>query len=51
MPQARVDDRAGSDLRGVADDDITVEKYLGNVGKEIGAPVTVRRFVRMQLGA
>ena len=35
----------------VADDDITVEKYLANVGKEIGAPVTVRRFVRLQLGA
>ena len=35
----------------VADDDITVEKYLENVGKEIGSPVAVRRFVRMQLGA
>ncbi len=35
----------------VADGDITVEKYLENVGKEIGAPVTVRRFARLQLGA
>ena len=35
----------------VADGEITVEKYLENVGKEIGAPVSVRRFARMQLGA
>ena len=35
----------------VADGDITVEKYLENVGKEVGAPVTVRRFARLQLGA
>ena len=35
----------------VADDKVTVEKYLDNVGKEIGAPVTVKRFCRMQLGA
>ena len=35
----------------VADGDITVEKYLENVGKEIGAPVVVRRFARLQLGA
>ena len=35
----------------VADGDITVEKYLENVGKEIGAPVSVRRFARLQLGA
>ncbi|MCR5751897.1 MAG: translation elongation factor Ts [Kiritimatiellae bacterium] len=35
----------------VADDDLTVEKYLSNVSKEIGAPITVRRFVRLQLGA
>ena len=35
----------------VADGDITVEKYLDNVSKEIGAPVSVKRFVRLQLGA
>ena len=35
----------------VADGDITVEKYLDNVAKEIGAPVSVKRFVRLQLGA
>ena len=35
----------------VADGDITVETYLANVGKEIGAPITVRRFARLQLGA
>jgi len=35
----------------VADDELTVEKYLSNVSKEIGAPITVRRFVRLQLGA
>ena len=35
----------------VADGDITVEKYLENVGKEVGASVTVRRFARLQLGA
>ena len=35
----------------VADGEIAVEKYLDNVAKEIGAPVTVKRFCRMQLGA
>ena len=35
----------------VADGEITVEKYLDNVAKEIGAPVTVKLFCRMQLGA
>ena len=35
----------------VADGDITVEKYLDNISKEIGAPVAVKRFVRLQLGA
>ena len=35
----------------VADGDITVEKYLENVSKEVGAPITVKRFCRMQLGA
>ncbi len=35
----------------VADGDITVEKYLDGVSKACGgAPVTVKRFVRMQLG-
>ena len=34
----------------VADGEITVEKYLDNVAKEVGAPVTVKRFCRMQLG-
>ncbi len=36
----------------VADGDITVEKYLDGVSKACGgAPITVKRFVRMQLGA
>ena len=35
----------------VADGDITVEQYLSSVSKEIGAPVAVKRFCRMQLGA
>ena len=35
----------------VADGDITVEKYLAGVSKEVGAPITVKRFCRMQLGA
>ena len=35
----------------VADGELAVEKYLDNVAKEIGAPVTVKRFCRMQLGA
>ena len=35
----------------VADGEITVEKYLDNVAKEIGAPITVKRFARLQLGA
>ena len=35
----------------VADGDTTVEKYLDGVAKEIGAPITVKRFCRMQLGA
>ena len=35
----------------VADGDITVEKYLDGVSKACGgAPITVKRFVRMQLG-
>ena len=35
----------------VADGEMTVEKYLDNVAKEVGARVTVKRFCRMQLGA
>ena len=35
----------------VADGDLTVEKYLDGVAKTIGAPVTVKRFARFQLGA
>ena len=35
----------------VADGDLTVEKYLEGVSKEIGAPIVVKRFCRMQLGA
>ncbi len=36
----------------VADGDFTVEKYLAGVSKNCGgAPITIKRFVRMQLGA
>ena len=36
----------------VADGDLTVEKYLAGVSKNLGgAPIAVKRFVRMQLGA
>ena len=36
----------------VADGDLSVEKYLEGVSKNCGgAPITVKRFVRMQLGA
>ncbi len=35
----------------VADGELTVEKYLDGVAKTVGAPITVKRFVRMQLGA
>ena len=35
----------------VADADMTVEKYLDGVAKNIGAAITVKRFVRLQLGA
>ena len=35
----------------VADGDQSVEQYLASVAKEIGAPITVKRFCRMQLGA
>ena len=35
----------------VADGDMTVEKYLEGVSRNFGAPITVKRFVRLQLGA
>ena len=35
----------------VADGEVTVEKYLDGVAKTLGAPITVKRFVRLQLGA
>ena len=35
----------------VADGEVTVEKYLDGVSKTLGAPITVKRFVRLQLGA
>ena len=35
----------------VADGEQTVEQYLAGVSKEVGAPVSVKRFCRMQLGA
>ena len=35
----------------VADDSLTVEKYLDGVAKAVGGALTVKRFVRMQLGA
>ena len=35
----------------VADDSMTVEKYLDGVAKQAGGALTVKRFVRMQLGA
>ena len=35
----------------VADGDITVEQHLANVGKELGATISIKRFARLQLGA
>ena len=35
----------------VADDNMTVEKYLDGVAKQVGDTLTVKRFERMQLGA
>ena len=35
----------------VADGEKTVEQYLADVAKEIGAPIAIKRFCRMQLGA
>jgi len=34
----------------VKDADLTVEKYLDNVSKEIGATITIKRFVRYETG-
>ena len=35
----------------VADGELTVEKYLDGVAKNLGDTLTVKRFVRLQLGA
>ena len=35
----------------VADGDLTVEKYLDGIAKTVGAPITVKRFARLQLGS
>ena len=35
----------------VADGDLTVEKYLEGVSKNVGDKLVIKRFVRMQLGA
>ena len=35
----------------VADDNLTVEKYLEGIAKQVGDTLTVKRFERMQLGA
>ena len=35
----------------VADGELSVEKYLDGVSKTVGAPITVKRFARLQLGA
>ncbi len=35
----------------VADADLTVEKYLEGVSKNVGAAITIKRFARLQLGA
>ena len=35
----------------VADGDLTVEKYLDGVAKNVSDTLTIKRFVRMQLGA
>ncbi len=35
----------------VADGEKTVEQYLAEVGKTIGATIAIKRFVRLQLGA
>lgn len=35
----------------VADGDLTVEQYLSGVAKAVGGTLTIKRFVRLQLGA
>ncbi|MBO5775191.1 MAG: translation elongation factor Ts [Kiritimatiellae bacterium] len=35
----------------VADGEITVEKYLDGIAKNLGSAITVKRFARLQLGA
>ena len=35
----------------VADGDMSVEKYLETISKEVGAPISIKRFARLQLGA
>ncbi len=35
----------------VADDKVSVESYLDGVAKTVGAPIAVKRFARLQLGA
>ena len=35
----------------VADGELTVEKYLDGIAKNVGAAITVKRFARLQLGA
>ena len=35
----------------VADGDMSVEKYLETIAKEVGAPISIKRFARLQLGA
>ena len=34
----------------VKDGELTVQKYLDSVAKEIGAPITIKRFVRFETG-
>ena len=36
---------------GILSGEVTVEKYLDGVSKTLGAPIAVKRFVRLQLGA
>ena len=35
----------------VADGDLTVEKYLDGIAKNVGDKLTIKRFARLQLGA
>ncbi len=35
----------------VADGELTVEQYLAGIAKNVGAAITIKRFVRLQLGA